>query len=62
MSEDDRVLWIRTILAMAGTAPQRSAFIDGYNGAPLNPPASPKKLANHALGIKVSALLHGPRP
>lgn len=57
LSEEHRILWIRTILALNGTEPQRRAFIDGYNGFEPTPHGSPRMYTNHALGARVSTLL-----
>ncbi|WP_311270881.1 hypothetical protein [Sphingobium sp. WCS2017Hpa-17] len=57
LSEAQRVLWIRTILAMAGTAPQRNAFVDGYNAMLITRWASPTMREYHALGEQVRAIL-----
>jgi hypothetical protein len=59
MTEEHRVLWIRTILAMSGSEPQRRAFIDGYNGAAAAPHSSRQMLECHHLGGVVSGLLVG---
>lgn len=59
--ESHRVMWIRTILAMAGTTPQRRAFIGGYNGAALPRHSSEAMREAHELGGQVSALLQGER-
>lgn len=59
LGEEHRSLWIRTILAMAGTEPQRHAFIDGYNGYDLSRPASLQMRENHGLGRRVRTHLQG---
>jgi hypothetical protein len=62
LTEAHRELWIRTILAMYGTEPQRRAFVDGYNGYPIGAPrVSPQMRVNHSLGKLVSSILNGKR-
>lgn len=57
LAEEHRVLWIRTILALSGTEPQRRAFIDGYNGGAPPPHSSIEMLRVHALASEVRVLL-----
>jgi hypothetical protein len=57
LTEAQRVLWIKTVLAVTGTEPQRRAFIDGYNGFPCPPKASAQMRDRHQLGGLVQALL-----
>jgi hypothetical protein len=57
VSEEYRSLWIRTILALAGSEPQRRAFIEGYNGMPPPSHSSTQMLRNHALAQDVRAIL-----
>jgi len=59
MTEEQRILWIRTILAMSGSGPQRRAFIDGYNEQPLANFPSAQMRQCHALGKEVTTLLNG---
>lgn len=60
LSEELRVLWIRTVLAVNGTDPQRRAFIDGYNGGSPTPHASRRMLELNALGNVVRSQLEKP--
>lgn len=53
LSEDQRADWIRTVLAVVGTEPQRRAFICGYNGDPCPPGASRMMQEQHRLGLRV---------
>lgn len=57
LPEDARAEWIRTILALSGTEPQRRAFIDGYNGYRLPSCSSSQMKSNHRLGNAVRARL-----
>lgn len=53
LDEADRTLWIRTILAMHGTEPQRRAFVDGFNGANMPRRTSPHMRRCYDLGAVV---------
>ncbi|WP_333703372.1 hypothetical protein [Sphingobium yanoikuyae] len=57
LTEAQRVLWIKTVLAVTGTEPQRRAFIDGYNGFQCPPKASAQMRDSHKLGGQVQAVL-----
>lgn len=57
LTEAQRVLLIKTVLAVTGTEPQRRAFIDGYNGFPCPPKASAQMRERHKLGGQVQAVL-----
>lgn len=57
LTEAQRVLWIKTVLAVTGTEPQRRAFIDGYNGFPCPPKASTQMRDRYQLGGQVQAVL-----
>lgn len=61
MTEEQRALWIRTVLVIWATEPQRRAFIDGYNGGPAPRHSSEIMLRNHMLGQQVYAILN-PEP
>ena len=57
LSAEHLHLWIRTVLAVTGTEPQRRAFIDGYNGQPVPRHPSQRMWDQHALGKQVFAIL-----
>lgn len=59
----NQALWIRTVLAVVGTEPQRRAFIRGYNGTPLQGRRSRQMVEQYRLGLAVrAALLEGEKP
>jgi hypothetical protein len=58
MTESERVTWIKTVLAVSGTDPQRRAFIDGFNGYGPPPHSSLRMLEQHELGGRVHDILH----
>jgi len=53
LTEEAITLWIGTILTITDTAPQRHAFIDGYNGVSIAPRASPQMKRRYVLGGQV---------
>lgn len=53
LAEIHRVAWIKTILAITGTGPQRRAFINGYNGEPMPRYSSSQMRRTHELGALV---------
>jgi hypothetical protein len=61
LTERQHDLWVRTVLAVAGTEPQRRAFISGYNGADCPPHASEAGRRSYRLGQDVVAELHDDR-
>lgn len=60
LSEAQRTDWIRTVLTVNGTRPQRMAFIDGYNGVAMTGRYSPQMKEAHALGVRVRTILETP--
>ncbi len=61
LSDAHRDAWIRTVLVVVQSEPQRRAFVWGYNGTPLPPPNSSAQMRkNHALGLRVRAALSAP--
>jgi hypothetical protein len=57
LSDDLRDAWIRTVLVIVHSEPQRRAFIAGYNGDPRPTPSSDQMRRNYALGKQVHATL-----
>jgi hypothetical protein len=57
LSKAQREAWIRTVLVINGTEPQRRAFIDGYNGQPMPRFFSERMHENYSLGLAVRAIL-----
>ncbi len=56
IAECQRIDWIKTVLVIPGTEPQRRAFLRGYNGAQLSDIStspSPRMRENYALGLRV---------
>jgi hypothetical protein len=58
MTEAERTAWIRTVLTITGTEPQRRAFIDGFNGYGLTRHFSRAMQDRHELGKQVHGILH----
>jgi hypothetical protein len=42
LAEEIYLPWVRTLLTVLATEPQRIAFINGYNGQPIPPNPSPE--------------------
>lgn len=61
LTDDERSLWVRTVLTIIASEPQRRAFSDGYNGYSRPPNCSDEMRRKYALGRAVHAILN-PKP
>jgi hypothetical protein len=57
LTEAQRILWIRTVLVVTHSEPQRRAFVAGYNGLPMPGKPSDQMWRDHRLGNEVSRIL-----
>jgi len=62
LSEESRVLWIKTVLVVADTEPRRRAFIAGYNGYARPSPCSDGMRRSYQLGVVVQRALENQEP
>lgn len=57
IAKSHREAWVKTVLVIVHSEPQRRAFIAGYNGYGLPNNSSAQMRENHALGQQVRAYL-----